>query len=274
VVTKANQISWLTTFFGQGDGTFTGPSEKQLAGFTSTNRPVVADRNGDGHLDVLSSTTYCNVSYGNGNGGFPSGNLPDGGYSLMAAAADFTGDGVVDVANLRNTAQIAIAHYWEEGGSAVINTLTVEPNAVAIVTGDLNNDGVPDLVTANSYSESVSAIIGIGDDDGTFEPPVSYDASNAFSVLLEDFDGDGRLDIAATGVDGVSVLLNMGGTVSSPADLNGDGVVNGADLGLLLAEWGVCRNAGACPADLDGNGAVDGGDLGLLLANWDPYQLQ
>jgi polyhydroxybutyrate depolymerase len=48
-----------------------------------------------------------------------------------------------------------------------------------------------------------------------------------------------------------------------PADLNQDGQINGADLGLLLINWG---QAGA--GDIDGNGLVDGGDLGQLLASW------
>lgn len=46
-------------------------------------------------------------------------------------------------------------------------------------------------------------------------------------------------------------------------DLNADGTVDGADLGMLLANWG---DAGL--ADLDGNGVVDGADLGMLLAAW------
>ncbi len=49
------------------------------------------------------------------------------------------------------------------------------------------------------------------------------------------------------------------------ADLNADGVVDGADLGLLLGSWGRC---GDCSADLDSDGVVNGGDLGLLLAAW------
>lgn len=54
-------------------------------------------------------------------------------------------------------------------------------------------------------------------------------------------------------------------------DLNGDGVIDGADLGLLLAQWGVCpESAEPCEGDLDGNGEVDGADLGVLLANWAP----
>ena len=50
---------------------------------------------------------------------------------------------------------------------------------------------------------------------------------------------------------------------ASFGDLNGDGHVDGADLGLLLAGWGAPGIA-----DLNGDGNVDGADLGLLLAAW------
>jgi protocatechuate 3,4-dioxygenase beta subunit len=50
------------------------------------------------------------------------------------------------------------------------------------------------------------------------------------------------------------------------ADLNGDGVVNGGDLGLMLASWGACPSG--CSADLNDDGTVNGSDLGLLLAAW------
>lgn len=54
-------------------------------------------------------------------------------------------------------------------------------------------------------------------------------------------------------------------------DLDGDGVVDGADLGLLLGAWGPCPLGGAlipCEADLTGDGTVDGADLGVLLGGW------
>jgi predicted outer membrane repeat protein len=51
-------------------------------------------------------------------------------------------------------------------------------------------------------------------------------------------------------------------------DLNCDGIVDGADLLILLSQWGKCADPADCPADLDGNGTVDGGDLLILLANW------
>lgn len=50
---------------------------------------------------------------------------------------------------------------------------------------------------------------------------------------------------------------------SNPADLNGDGVVDGADLAMLLQAWGTPG-----PGDLDGSGSVDGADLALLLQSW------
>jgi hypothetical protein len=48
-------------------------------------------------------------------------------------------------------------------------------------------------------------------------------------------------------------------------DLNGDGLVNGADLATMLAAWGAC---GGCAADLNGDGAVNAADLAILLAAW------
>jgi hypothetical protein len=51
-------------------------------------------------------------------------------------------------------------------------------------------------------------------------------------------------------------------------DINDDDTVNGTDLAILLAAWGVCTGAYNCPADADCNGVVNGTDLAMLLANW------
>jgi hypothetical protein len=56
-------------------------------------------------------------------------------------------------------------------------------------------------------------------------------------------------------------------TTCCPADLYPNGVVNGADLGILLSEWG---SATPVSADLNGDGTVDGIDLGALLGAWGP----
>lgn len=51
---------------------------------------------------------------------------------------------------------------------------------------------------------------------------------------------------------------------TSPFDLDANGIVDGGDLGILLAGWGTPSPT----ADLDNDGTVDGADLGILLANW------
>ena len=48
-------------------------------------------------------------------------------------------------------------------------------------------------------------------------------------------------------------------------DLNGDALVDGADLTVLLGAWGPCAG---CPSDLDGDGVVDGADVTVLLSAW------
>ncbi len=72
---------------------------------------------------------------------------------------------------------------------------------------------------------------------------------------------------ADTGV-GTAPLVDFGahefGVPVVFGDINGDGLVDGADLGLLLGAWGSDDPA----ADLNGDGIVDGADLGLLLGAW------
>ena len=62
--------------------------------------------------------------------------------------------------------------------------------------------------------------------------------------------------------DRVSVIDHVRAT-PCPADLNGDGLVNGADLGLVLSAWDIGPGG-----DLDGDGTTGGSDLGILLSAW------
>lgn len=55
-------------------------------------------------------------------------------------------------------------------------------------------------------------------------------------------------------------------TVHRTADLNGNGTVDPADLGLMISQWGPANAKST--ADLDGNGQVDGGDIGRLVERW------
>lgn len=67
-----------------------------------------------------------------------------------------------------------------------------------------------------------------------------------------------------------SFLFHPGGVGEGPCppDLTGDFVINGADLGMLLGEWGQAGQPIA--ADLNCDGVVDGADVGLMLGEWGP----
>jgi hypothetical protein len=53
-----------------------------------------------------------------------------------------------------------------------------------------------------------------------------------------------------------------------PGDLNADRTVDGADIGILLDQWGPARPMSI--ADINRDGIVSGADLGLMLTNWGP----
>ncbi|MGA0173485.1 MAG: GC-type dockerin domain-anchored protein, partial [Phycisphaerales bacterium] len=62
----------------------------------------------------------------------------------------------------------------------------------------------------------------------------------------------------------VQLSGNIGCQDGIPGDLNVDGVVNGADLSILLSAWGTADPV----ADINGDGVVNGADLSTLLSNW------
>jgi hypothetical protein len=81
------------------------------------------------------------------------------------------------------------------------------PDAVA--TGDFTNNGIADLVVANSASGSVSVLLGNG--DGSFQTELkSTVGKGPRSVAVGDFNGDGNLDIVTVNQNDISVLLGTG----------------------------------------------------------------
>jgi len=124
---------------------------------------------------------------------------------------------------------------------------------------------------ATAFASGVAALVRAQHPDWPSESVPAHGVADAvMSKLVEsavdilpwnpeylDALGAGRLDAAA------AVLL--GPAVTIPADLNGDGVVDGLDLSVLLGAWGACSG---CSADIDSSGVVDGVDLSALLGSW------
>ena len=78
-----------------------------------------------------------------------------------------------------------------------------------------------------------------------------------------------RLDDQAPGGSTVQVsgIATGYGAYVPVGDINGDGIVNGADISALLSAWGPCVG---CSADLNHDGDVGGVDLATLLSAWTP----
>ena len=76
---------------------------------------------------------------------------------------------------------------------------------------------------------------------------------------------------AVAGMLALTVAMEAGAQCA--ADLTGNGIVDGADLGTVLAYWGPrSQDPTSIASDLSGDALIDGADLGVLLANWGPCQ--
>ncbi len=108
-----------------------------------------------------------------------------------------------------------------------------------------------------------------------------YGGSNGFWIEWDaDCNFDGIVDygqilqgqLADTNTDGIPDACQCVTNPSLPSccvgDINGDHSVDGADIGLMLYNWGPCGSV--CLADLNSDGSVNGGDIGLLLSDWGP----
>jgi flagellin-like hook-associated protein FlgL len=127
-------------------------------------------------------------------------------------------------------------------GDGTFGSARVGSNGV-VALGDLNGDGILDMVNTASYGSGAGVLFGNG--DGTFQAARTYaSGSSIASIALGDANGDGVLDIfSASNGGGVSVLIGQGdgtfqtarsfgtGSGSTPLsialnDLNGDGVLD------------------------------------------------
>ncbi|MCH2161758.1 MAG: hypothetical protein MK085_07775, partial [Phycisphaerales bacterium] len=105
-----------------------------------------------------------------------------------------------------------------------------------------------------------TSVVGCADNVCGSSSSVEIFAIEGFEYLVRVGSPDG-----STGTGMMMVACEPVGE-PCPADLNGDGQVDGGDIGLLLVDFGA--NGG--PADLNDDGTVDGGDLGVLLAAFGP----
>lgn len=201
---------------GNGEGGFRLIPPPTLFGMG--DEAIVADFNGDGIPDVAVFTLIQEVGalqpsltilLGNGDGTFvPSSlNLPCDEDSEFTVA-DFNGDGFPDivVANCYYSQNL----YMLLGTGNATFAPQLLPQAVGdqyddplqIATGDLNSDGIPDLVLSNGFDSEMGILLGKG--DGTFFPGPVFSVPGGAQeggAAIADFNGDGISDILSTASD-------------------------------------------------------------------------
>ena len=140
---------------------------------------------------------------------------------------------------------------------------------------DADNDGVRDIVSVHQIAGASAAILI---DVNTSAPggalslgeQTNLGANTPIFSSRGNLDGVGGEDLFLVDTGGAATLQGVIQTVRPflgawiAGDANGDGVINGVDLGVLLGAWGTSFAA----ADFNHDGIVNGIDLGILLGAW------
>ncbi|MBC7835071.1 MAG: VCBS repeat-containing protein [Phycisphaerales bacterium] len=210
---NTNNVSILLC---NANGTFQ-PAAHYAAG-AAPRATAVGDFNADTALDLaVLNFDSSNVSILFGNP-FPAGgtfgpptNYVVGESPTAIAVGDLNGDDVLDLAVASGiSGSVIVLPGSEAPNSGTFQTgisYVAGDLAFSLMIADLNADGMADLV-APAYFSNVVAVL-LGNPGGTLGTAITHAAgANPGGGALEDFDLDGRPDLAFTNIAGISVLRN------------------------------------------------------------------
>jgi hypothetical protein len=261
-------LGTLYFYPGNGHGGFGTPISSTIAGTPPTFGIVmlVGDFNADGKLDLIFTSNngdgndgpYGVIMLGNGDGTFTQEGSGDFGSFvnfIAVAAGDLNDDGLVDLittgeipADATPTTDVYLASV---GLTYTMSQQFTCMGGASAVLGDFNGDGKLDLAMNGDQRNcgNSGVWVALGKGDGTFQNPILYSTFYpATQVVAADVNGDGKLDIVT---DGICVLLGNGDGTFTPSgcrnansqgngsmvlgDFNGDGK---QDVALLYGPSG------------------------------------
>ena len=209
-IASANLISKdVSVLLGQGRGSFgptntfaVGAGAAEIAsGDQNGNRLVATDLNNDGKLDLAVAVERFStpkdglaVLLGNGDGTFQSAVTSLRGDTTDVAAADFNGDGKMDLAlTLLFTGTVEVVLGNGDGTFQPATIYSAGGSSETVTAADLNGDGTPDLLIGGAHTPVL-----LGDGTGGFGPPVVYGTGQSFARVGY-FNHDRVPDIVAAG---------------------------------------------------------------------------
>lgn len=244
----------LTILTNNGAGAFSIASEP-ADGSSPTFNVLAADINGDNKIDLICPNFGGNsitVLTNNGAGGFAiSGSYVVGNNPQKAVAADVNNDGKPDLItaiwNSGSGNSLTVLTNNGKGGFVFNQSLTVGNGCTDVAAADVNQDGFPDLISANYNDNTITVLTN--NTQGGFAVSGTYaTGANPCKVVAGDVNGDGYVDLVALNRNGNTVTV----------------LTNNHFGGFLLAGTFAVGNhpVGIAAADIIGNGKLD-----LITAN-------
>jgi streptogramin lyase len=227
IVSVNSKMNSISVIMGNGNGTFAKQMVYSTGNGSNPYAIASGDFNSDNRLDLVIAnegadsigiflgfdyTSFQNQQiYSSINNLFP--------YGIVIS--DFNNDNFLDIAaTFFGNSSLGILLGYGNGSFSIMTIYSTESDSkpTSVAVGDFNSDNHLDIIVANSKADNIGVFLGYG--NGSFAAIMTYSTkqgSNPISVIVDDFNNDGQLDVAVAnyGTNNVGVLLGYGnGTFS------------------------------------------------------------